>query len=232
VSKGFAAWAALLVLSSVAAQAETACRVLDFEIAATYSGGCVAGLADGEGAAEGPLARYEGGFKAGRKHGRGVKAWRVGDRYEGEFRADLRHGQGTYVWGPQSPFAGERYSGAYVDDRRHGIGRYDWPNGEHYDGPWEEDKLAGQLPPRMQLYLQRNHAIWTAVRKPDIRVCREYRVGHTGSGRFAGRVKTVLPNGIVVQLEEVGEMAPPLGERTVALGDTVLESPFDWRPCY
>src|SRR5205807_8657360 len=57
------------------------CRVLDPELQGRYAGPCVNGLAEGQGSARG-AAQYEGGFKAGRKHGKGVKTWPNGDRFE------------------------------------------------------------------------------------------------------------------------------------------------------
>src|SRR5438067_5493981 len=96
------------------------CQVLDPELQGSYSGPCVNGLAEGKGVARGS-AEYEGEFKAGRKHGRGVKSWPSGDRYEGEFANDEKQGHGTYTWG-RGPWAGERYEGNYVDDKREGFG--------------------------------------------------------------------------------------------------------------
>ena len=85
----------LFAASSVIAQT---CKVLDPELQRTYSGPCVDGLAEGEGIATG-TAEYRGAFKAGRKHGKGVKSWPNGDRYEGEFVADAKDGYGVYEWG-------------------------------------------------------------------------------------------------------------------------------------
>src|ERR671936_2685573 len=95
------------------------CRVLDPELQASYSGPCVNGLAEGRGFAHG-TATYEGDFRAGRKHGRGVKTWPNGDRYEGDFVEDRKEGTGMYVWGRRSPWAGQRYTGGFLNDRRHG----------------------------------------------------------------------------------------------------------------
>lgn len=81
------------------------CKVLDPELQGTYAGGCVNGLADGSGEATG-TARYQGAFKAGKKHGKGVKTWPdTGDRYEGDFVEDRKQGAGTYVWGSRSAWA-------------------------------------------------------------------------------------------------------------------------------
>ncbi len=100
------------------------CRVLDRELRGAYSGGCVDGLADGVGEAAG-IARYQGEFKAGRKHGKGVKVWPTGDRYEGGFVDDRREGEGAYTWGAGTPWAGERHTGHYRQDKRQGSGVYE-----------------------------------------------------------------------------------------------------------
>lgn len=63
------------------------CRVLDPDLQTGYSGGCRDGFADGIGEAWG-LARYQGEFRAGRKHGVGAKTWADGDQYSGEWKDD------------------------------------------------------------------------------------------------------------------------------------------------
>ena len=64
------------------------CVVLDPELQGKYAGGCVNSLAEGRGEASGS-ASYKGGFRAGRKHGKGVKTWRSGDRYAGAWEDDV-----------------------------------------------------------------------------------------------------------------------------------------------
>ena len=107
--------------------------MLDPELQRAYSGPCANGVAEGEGIASG-LAEYRGAFKAGRKHGKGVKTWPNGDRYEGEFAADHKAGYGSYGWG-RGPWEGERYDGSFAADRREGYGIYWWPSGDVYAGP-------------------------------------------------------------------------------------------------
>ncbi len=112
-------WSVAVFLFCVALQAQ-ACRVLDPELQLGYAGPCKDGLAEGAGSAVGS-AEYRGGFKAGRKHGAGVKTWPNGDRYEGGFVEDRKEGHGLYSFG-HGPWAGERYEGDYSNDRRHGYG--------------------------------------------------------------------------------------------------------------
>ena len=60
---------------------------------------------------------YEGGWKHGKREGRGIYYWTNGDRYAGEFKNDLREGHGTYYCAD-----GERYVGEWKDDKKNGHG--------------------------------------------------------------------------------------------------------------
>jgi hypothetical protein len=221
-----------IVFAHCPAYSSQDCKVLDVEISGKYEGACVVGLAQGAGKAEGSIATYEGGFLDGHKHGHGIKKWTNGDYYQGEFAMDFKHGKGIYTWSKSGAFSGERYEGEYVNDKRHGQGRYDWSNGEHYIGEWKEDKLAGKLPPRVQLSIERDHAIWNAVRKPGIRVCQKYQFGLVGNGRLSGIVKDITINSIIVELDEVGEFALPISGIALKPGIILSDNPLKWRPCY
>ena len=149
--------------------------MIDPELQASYSGPCVNGLAEGEGAARGS-AEYRGAFQAGRKHGKGVKTWPNGDRYEGEFVADAKHGYGVYEWGA-GPWQGERYDGAFVDDRRHGYGIYWWPFGDVYAGPWEQDRPTGPGTQMMHARAKFAEEARAAVGREGQKVCRQAASG-------------------------------------------------------
>ena len=49
------------------------------------------------------------------------------------------HGQGTQTW-PN----GDRYEGAWQDGKRHGTGKSTLANGERYYGPYKNDKRHGK----------------------------------------------------------------------------------------
>ncbi|MGQ5524437.1 hypothetical protein ACUHMQ_14415 [Chitinimonas sp. PSY-7] len=122
------------------------CKVYDPELQGIYSGSCNReGLAEGRGIAESDAARYEGEFRAGRKHGVGVKTWKAsGDEYRGGFYDDYRQGWGRYLWGTKSQWPGEAFEGEFVKDKRHGYGAYFWPNGDKFQGKWQDDVRYGQ----------------------------------------------------------------------------------------
>lgn len=158
----------------VAMQAH-ACRVLDPELQLSYAGPCKDGLAEGIGAAAGS-AQYRGGFKAGRKHGEGVKTWPNGDRYEGGFVEDRKEGRGIYRFG-RGPWAGERHEGEYLNDRRHGHGTYYWASGDVYRGPWKDDAATGAPTPMMRARASYEREARAALGKTGQKVCRAVNVG-------------------------------------------------------
>jgi len=211
----------LLILVSTCVLAQP-CRVLDPELQKTYAGPCADGLAEGEGYAAG-AAEYRGGFRAGRKHGKGVKTWANGDRYEGEFVADARHGTGRYTWG-RGPWAGERYEGGYANDRRHGFGTYRWQTGDVYAGPWENDVATGPPTPMMQARARFEEEARRAVAKEGTRVCRELPVG-IGAWEWVRGTVVGVSEKIAVRIDVAGE------QHEARQGEVVLEDPALWIPC-
>jgi hypothetical protein len=217
----------LLALAAPAALAQT-CKVLDPELQASYSGPCVNGFAEGEGIASGS-AEYRGGFRAGRKHGKGVKTWASGDRYEGDFIEDRREGQGTYVWG-RGAWQGERYEGAYLADRRHGYGVYRWPTGDIYKGPWEGDRPVGPgTEPGTEMMHAR--AKWAAealaaVARKGQRVCREMPIGIGGRDWVRGEVVDIEGEHVGVRVDDPGAHAH------YPKGEVVWDLARAWTPCW
>ncbi len=206
------------------------CKVLDPELQGMYSGGCVDGLAEGRGEAQG-VARYEGEFRAGRKHGAGIKTWPTGDRYEGGFVEDRREGRGSYTWGSGTPWAGERYVGHYRNDQRDGEGAYSWPDGERYVGVWKDDVVVGPYTARALARLQEERERFAAVSKPGLSVCRQMRVGSVVLDWVRGTVLSVEGLKAKVRIDDPGQFEHRIQgvavKKSVQLEDWALM----WTPC-
>ena len=214
-----------------AATSQAQCRILDPELQGSYSGGCKDGLAEGHGEASG-VAQYKGEFRAGRKHGSGVKTWPTGDRYEGNFVEDRKEGRGTYAWGRGSMWAGEKYTGDYLNDRRHGHGVYEWPGGDRYAGPFENDVITGAATPGMIARTRAYSEKMAAVGKPGVRVCRDLLVGTVTRDRVRGVVTAVEAGRIAVRIDDPGKFEHSIGNVRVAKGATIRDEIMPWAPCY
>jgi len=213
-----AALIAALAMISIPAWAQ-ACRVLDAQLQGGYTGPCVDGLAEGKGVASG-IASYKGEFKAGRKHGRGVKTWANGDRYEGEFADDNKQGQGAYSWG-RGPWQGERYEGSYAADKREGVGVYRWPSGDEYKGPWKDDAYTG---PPSEKMLDRALMAREAARL-GAKVCKEFEIGGGQRDWVRGVVEARQEQFVGVRVEDPG------GFKQAHVGDHRWEPASTWQPC-
>jgi hypothetical protein len=212
-----------IFLFAAAAQAQP-CRVLDPELQSSYSGPCVNGLAEGKGVARG-TASYEGDFKAGRKHGHGVKTWPNGDRYEGDFVEDRKEGYGTYTWG-RGPWQGESYQGAYRGDKRNGLGVYRWPSGDVYSGPWENDAFTGESTGMMRARGTFEREAQAAVAKVGTKVCRELDVGIGGREWLRGVVVETKGGEVGVRVDDPGSHGQ------ARKGEVLWGSATSWVPCY
>jgi hypothetical protein len=217
-----------LFVSSAAAAPE--CFVADPELREHYAGECKDGLAEGEGEARG-TAEYRGGFRAGKKHGQGMKSWPNGDRYEGGFAEDRREGQGKYSWG-RGPWAGESYEGPYVNDKRHGEGVYRWPSGDVYRGRFEEDRFAGYATPMMLARSKFEEQAKRAVAKEGRKVCREMPIGIAQSEWIRGVVVGVSGEQVGVRVDEPGANRHVVAGVELRAGDVVWDAPTGWIPCF
>ena len=133
-----------------------------------WTGSCEPdGRAVGDGVAEwrtdGKVtARYEGQYRDGKAHGRGVFTFPRGVRYVGEFRDDKFNGRGLYIWPSGNRYEGEfrdgkmngqgvytmangnRHIGEYRDGKRNGRGVATWPTGERFEGEYRDDNRNGR----------------------------------------------------------------------------------------
>lgn len=203
--------------------------MLDPELQASYAGPCVNGLAEGVGSAVGS-AEYRGAFRAGRKHGKGVKTWANGDRYEGDFVEDRLEGVGTYVFG-RGPWEGERYDGQYVDGKRHGEGVYRWATGDVYSGPWRDNVAIGAPTPMMQAQAKFAQQAKAAVAREGQKVCRQVPVGIAKRDWVRGVVVAVQEDKVAVRIDELG--SPSNAVAAVAgKGEIIWDTPLAWTPCF
>ena len=198
------------------------------------------GEGKGSGEARG-AADYRGEFRAGRKHGKGVKTWATGDRYEGDFVEDRKEGTGKYTWSPRGPAAGESYSGAYLNDRRHGHGVYTWLSGDRYAGPWEMDAPTGP-PTRMMIARARAKTeTLAALGRPGVKVCRALQVGIAVRDWIRGEVTGADADRIAVRIDDPGRLPHTVGEvgwSPGSAGDVPLvkglafwSEAAEWKPC-
>jgi hypothetical protein len=218
----------ILLLFSFAAMAQE-CKVLDPELQGSYAGPCSDGLADGAGHAQG-TAEYRGEFRAGKKHGQGVKSWPNGDRYEGDFVEDRREGRGKYTWG-RGLWAGESYEGGYRADQRHGEGTYRFATGDVYKGPWAEDRITGHATPMMLARHKFEEEAKQAVAVEGQKVCREMPVGNALGEWIRGTVVGVSGDQVGVRVDEPGTHRHLIAGVELQEGDVVWDTPTAWIPC-
>lgn len=83
--------------------------------------------------------KYEGEFKNGMRHGKGVMHYYYGNKYYGEWKLDKKEGKGIYYWKD-----GRRYSGDFADDKINGKGTFDYKNGDRYIGEVNNGNRHGE----------------------------------------------------------------------------------------
>lgn len=107
-----------------------------------YSGprGCINGnCTDGRGIfVENDGERYEGEWKARKRHGIGTAFWPDGSSYIGQWEFDLAGGKGIYFKN-----TGEKYEGDWKEGKRQGKGKSTWPDGSVYSGDFNNDMAEG-----------------------------------------------------------------------------------------
>jgi hypothetical protein len=227
----FLLWVLATVTTTWAQESGPKCVVFDPELQGSYSGGCKDGYAEGYGEARGK-ASYSGEFKAGRKHGKGIKSWpSSGDRYEGYFLEDRKDGTGLYAWGRGSPSAGERYIGGFRADRRHGYGVYEWPSGDRYAGAWENDGIVGTPTKSMVARANALAERAAAVAVPGVKVCRLMRIGVASEDIVRATVLAREGDNIRVRIDDAGKFEHVIGEREVRRGEVVTDALKSWLPC-
>jgi hypothetical protein len=79
-------------------------------------------------------ATYQGQWKGGLRHGRGVMIWPDSARYDGEWQFNQACGQGKFFHTD-----GDIYDGEWLNNKANGKGVYTNVKGARYDGYWKED---------------------------------------------------------------------------------------------
>ena len=108
-----------------------------------WAGSCVSGdCENGHGvwAATAGGQAYEGEWRSGLRHGRGVATSADGSRFSGIFAHGVRHGHGVET----DAADGSVYDGAWREGLRHGPGAIDYPDGSRYDGAFEHGRKHGR----------------------------------------------------------------------------------------
>jgi len=82
---------------------------------------------------------YEGEFRFGHPHGKGIITYAEGGAFEGEFEKGYPHGHGICTYEDGSRYEGDWYMG-YKD----GEGVYTFPGGHEYVGEFANDKIEGK----------------------------------------------------------------------------------------
>jgi radial spoke head protein 1 len=81
--------------------------------------------------------KYEGDFKANRKHGVGKLTYKGKGEYYGQWENGTKHGEGTYVY-----TNGDSYAGWWRFGKRHGKGTYNYSSsGMKLVGEWNEGNI-------------------------------------------------------------------------------------------
>ncbi len=105
--------------------------VYTFSLTTRYEGTFKDDDFDGSGVMVEPGVRYEGQWRAGKRHGRGLLTTVNDDRYDGEFQDGAITGRGTLALSD-----GRKYEGLLLDGKPNGQGTLTDPTGS-YNGVWK-----------------------------------------------------------------------------------------------
>jgi hypothetical protein len=85
------------------------------------------------------FSTFDGEFKDGKKHGRGVLTLSSGTKYDGEWQDGKRHGWGVFKYAD-----GATYEGEWKDRKWNGKGVFTYASGDKYDGEVKDGKKHGK----------------------------------------------------------------------------------------
>lgn len=81
---------------------------------------------------------YEGMFKNGLVHGRGIMTYKDGEEYDGEWKNGVKSGEFTVKYGN-----GDVYKGSLEKGKLHGHGVYTFASGDSNEGEWKDGERSG-----------------------------------------------------------------------------------------
>jgi hypothetical protein len=137
-------------------------REVVFADGSIYKGGMRGFVQHGPGEYVSKAFQYQGEFKDGLKHGKGVYSWEGGDRYEGEFVDDRMSGRGKWRFangdlydgevkagaisgrGTYTSKSGDTFTGSFLNGKPHGVGVYQFASGDRYEGEMVAGALQGK----------------------------------------------------------------------------------------
>jgi len=142
----------------------------------SYKGIVSAGVIENAGVYSSKDFTYTGGFKEGRKEGRGEIVYADGSVFSGSFVNDMRCGVGTWKFKNKTVFIGD-----FVDDNICGQGKITYPDGTVYEGEFACGEITG----------------FGKMTLPD----NTEFVGHFEKGKLCGEGRIVYSDGSVLSGE-------------------------------
>ncbi len=156
------------------AQDNVECKVLLSQLSGEYKGECKKGLANGIGEAKG-TDRYEGSFKKGNPHGKGIYYYSNGAVYEGGFLNGKRHGKGKLSF--------------YVEDKL-----------IIEEGIWEADNYIGKKPePPYEITLKQNVSRYNFLKTSDPRSMVMIKIIRNGTAIYPDNLTLAGSTGSIIQ---------------------------------
>ena len=80
---------------------------------------------------------------SGLPHGKGMMTSPDGNSYDGDWKDGKKHGKGVFTFGEGSQWKGDKYDGDYVDDKKTGKGVYTFADGRKYRSEWQNGSRTG-----------------------------------------------------------------------------------------
>jgi hypothetical protein len=114
---------------------------------------------------------YNGEWKNGKRHGRGVIKYDTTGQncYEGEWREGKRHGDGMIFYA-----SGNKFAGKWENDKQEGYGIMYWfDRGEIYKGEWKQGVQSGQ---GEHVWLDQNAQDKDSSNSTQKQMCNRYKV--------------------------------------------------------